>query len=466
MVVAVRAGRELLGSLWVETAVPFDDRRRRVLADGARTAALHLLRSRASADLERQVESDLVTRLLEGIGDAPAMISQLGLPGKGLRVVALQAHAEDEQHAGALLAFEHVTTGFGWSRPGPQCAVRQHRLHPAARGGRHRRPRARLGGDRCALASRAHVGLVAGIGGAADAPSLPASRREADECLALHAAQARAPAGRLRRVVGPDRAAPAACGHRGRAVCPTEVPSPISDDTTDRHGTHYVATLRAWLAAHGDIAGRRGRPRRPPEHRALPAPRRWTRSLHLATDHPDQRLALIIALAAMDDDRLLVRLTAARRRRHPAARTRAPRSGVRRGRRAARPPGTAPAREEHRGPGGVGHDHEQPDGREDHQRHGVERQLEGALPARPLRVVAKALTHPGSSATSWFSMSSNIARSRSSSMSGLPSGLGSVGRQPDDDRDRHEVLVVRDGQRRPRIVDWIAQLALAAGAAS
>ena len=69
MVVAVRAGRELLGSLWVETAAPSTPPRRGVLADGARTAALHLLRSRASADLERQVESDLVTRLLEGTGD-------------------------------------------------------------------------------------------------------------------------------------------------------------------------------------------------------------------------------------------------------------------------------------------------------------------------------------------------------------------------------------------------------------
>lgn len=87
MVIAVRAGRELLGSLWAETATPFETERLRVLEDGARTAALHLLRSRASADLERQVESDLVTRLVEGNGDAEAMRSQLGLPPDALRVV-------------------------------------------------------------------------------------------------------------------------------------------------------------------------------------------------------------------------------------------------------------------------------------------------------------------------------------------------------------------------------------------
>ena len=54
--------------------------RRRLVAltDGARTVALHLLRSRASADLERPVESELVIRLLEGTADAATLASKLG----------------------------------------------------------------------------------------------------------------------------------------------------------------------------------------------------------------------------------------------------------------------------------------------------------------------------------------------------------------------------------------------------
>ena len=44
---------------------------RTALAEGAHTVALHLLRSRASADLERQVESELVIRLLEGPSTPP-----------------------------------------------------------------------------------------------------------------------------------------------------------------------------------------------------------------------------------------------------------------------------------------------------------------------------------------------------------------------------------------------------------
>ncbi|MGV0602950.1 PucR family transcriptional regulator, partial [Mycolicibacterium pulveris] len=62
MVVAVRSGRELLGSVWVACPAPLKGRARAALVDGARTVALHLLRSRASADLERQVESELVIR--------------------------------------------------------------------------------------------------------------------------------------------------------------------------------------------------------------------------------------------------------------------------------------------------------------------------------------------------------------------------------------------------------------------
>ena len=80
MVVAVRSGRELLGSVWVACSAPLDGPARSALADGGRTVALHLLRSRASADLERQVESELVIRLLEGTADAATAASRLGLP--------------------------------------------------------------------------------------------------------------------------------------------------------------------------------------------------------------------------------------------------------------------------------------------------------------------------------------------------------------------------------------------------
>src|SRR6185437_13922797 len=118
MVVAVRSGAELIGSVWVACPAPLNEAARSALADGAHTVALHLLRSRASADLERQVEAELVIQLLESTADAATVASKLGLPHTRLRVIALQAFIGDDRDAALLLAFERTTTGFGWSRPG------------------------------------------------------------------------------------------------------------------------------------------------------------------------------------------------------------------------------------------------------------------------------------------------------------------------------------------------------------
>ncbi|MCD2191392.1 PucR family transcriptional regulator [Actinomycetospora soli] len=299
MVVAVRAGRELLGSLWVESAGPFDERRRQVLEDGARTAALHLLRSRASADLERQVESDLVSRLLEGSGDGRAMISQLGLGPTTLRAVALQAHVDDEQHAGILLVFEHVTTGFGWSRWG-RSALFANTVYTVlpTRDDTLVEARAWIESVRAAMPS--HLSLRAGIGAPADPTTLPASRREADEALALHVAHPDAPPFaydeswdrillRRLRAVASDGRVP----ERGPAV---ELRRHDAE-----HGTRYIATLRAWLAAHGDVleaATALGVHPNTVRYRL----RKMSTATHLAMDRPEQRLAMFIALAATDDD--------------------------------------------------------------------------------------------------------------------------------------------------------------------
>ena len=118
MVVAARVGRELLGSVWVITPTELRGPALAALRDGARTVALHLLRSRASADLERQVESEAVLRLLDGAADAVTVASRLGLAGGPLRVIALRARLQSEPHTALLVVFERATSGFGWSRPG------------------------------------------------------------------------------------------------------------------------------------------------------------------------------------------------------------------------------------------------------------------------------------------------------------------------------------------------------------
>ncbi|WP_280458362.1 PucR family transcriptional regulator [Nocardia carnea] len=251
MVVAVRVGRELLGSVWVTCPEPLPRVRRAALTDGARTVALHLLRSRASADLERQVESDLVIRLLEGSPDATTVTGRLGLAPAPLRVVAVRAQIAAERHAGLLLAFEQATFGFGWSRPG-RSTLSDNTVYTILPGEHVRTARDWVAALRAALPTR--VTLSAGIGGPATATDLPASRQEADECLALH------------EQWSTDMDFPAYDESWGEillqrlrtAARTGRIPArgPVAElrRYDSEHATTYVATLRAWLDAQGDLA--------------------------------------------------------------------------------------------------------------------------------------------------------------------------------------------------------------------
>jgi hypothetical protein len=297
MVVAVRAGRESLGSIWVECERPLTDALSAVLRNSSRTVALHLLRSRASADLERQVESDLVTRLIEGTADAAAVISRLGLPPGQFRVIALQAHIAEERHAALLLAFERATTGFGWSRPG-RSTLFGNTVYTILPGDDVAAARAWVGGMRNALPSQVRV--TAGIGAAASSAELPASRREADECLALHDA---------RPVMGTAiaydeswddilvlrlRAAAAS----GRAPARGPIADLRRHDAA--HATSYIETLRAWLEAQGDLAQAAVRLDVHPNTIRYRL-RKMAEVTNLQLDLPAKRLAMIIELAVSDN---------------------------------------------------------------------------------------------------------------------------------------------------------------------
>ncbi|HZQ33919.1 MAG TPA: helix-turn-helix domain-containing protein [Mycobacterium sp.] len=298
MVVAVRAGRTLLGSVFVECSAPLDGAARTALEDGARIVALHILRSRASADLERQVESDLVIRLLEGTADASTVASKLGLPQTRLRVIALRVQVGDERHAPLLLAFERATTGFGWSRPGRSALAGDsvYTLLPADDAAAARRWLTSL---RAALPEP--VTLLAGISGTAAATELAAARAEADECLALHE-------------VGPASRPPPAydeswddillqrlrtAARSGRA--PDRGPVAELRRHDREHATQYVATLRAWLEQLGDpiAAGERlGVHENTVRYRL----RKMAEVASLDLQDAGKRLAMTVELAALGDD--------------------------------------------------------------------------------------------------------------------------------------------------------------------
>lgn len=295
MVVAVRAGRELLGAIWVTCPQPLDGVRRRALTDGARTVALHLLRSRASADLERQVETELVIQLLEGTADAATVVSKLGLPQAPMYVIAFRAHvANQERHAPLLLSFDRATTGFGWSRPG-RSAISGNTLYTVLSGGDIAAARAWITALQAALPTQ--FTIVAGISAPAVAENLPAARQEADECLALH---------ETRRPGSPPPAYEdswddillqrlRAAAQSGRAPARGPVTELRRHDT--RHGTHYIATLRAWLQTQGDPA-EAGRQLGVHENTVRNRLRKMAELTTLDLADGDKRLAMMIELAA------------------------------------------------------------------------------------------------------------------------------------------------------------------------
>lgn len=297
MVVAVRSGRELMGSVWVACSAPLDGTARTALAEGAHTVALHLLRSRASADLERQVESELVIRLLEGSADAATAVSRLGLPRSELRVIAVQALIGTDRDAALLLAFERATTGFGWSRPGRSALAGNtvYTLIPAEEAATARRW---ITGLRAALPDR--VTLLAGISGPAEVAELPSARQEADECLALQEASPRSAPPAYDEAwddILLQRLRTAA--HSGRS--PDRGPVAALRRHDQANGTEYVATLRAWLEAQGDPV-EAGEHLGVHENTVRYRLRKMTEITPLALDDAKKRLAMMIELAATDTD--------------------------------------------------------------------------------------------------------------------------------------------------------------------
>lgn len=295
--VAVRVGREFLGSLWTSCERPLDPERSTLLTEGARTVALHMLRTRVSADLERQVESDLVNRLLAGAMDPTEAAGRLGLAATPHRVVALQAHTSDERHSATLLTFERATTGFGWSRPG-RSTVFGSTVYTVLPCGADPAP-ARAWVAETTRGLPPHVVVNAGIGGPADLARLPASRREADESLALHADR---PDGTDRPAVAYDESWDEVLVHRLRMASASgrrPADGPVADLTRydAEHGTRYAETLRAWLGAQGDpnrAAHELGVHPNTIRHRM----RRMADVTALRLDDPRARLALAITLEA------------------------------------------------------------------------------------------------------------------------------------------------------------------------
>jgi hypothetical protein len=87
--VTVRAGDEVLGSIWAAVREPLSDERTEALCDAAKLVALHMLRVRAGADVGRRLRADLLSTALEGGAGAHEALNRLGLADQPVVTLAM-----------------------------------------------------------------------------------------------------------------------------------------------------------------------------------------------------------------------------------------------------------------------------------------------------------------------------------------------------------------------------------------
>jgi hypothetical protein len=254
LVVGVRAAGEVLGSIWVaEAQRPFDDAARSALSSAARLTALHLLRHRETEDLDRRRRSEALVELLEhGRHDPSLNLAR----GTGLSVVAVEPQAIEGPDAVAILRRLGDLVGLTCEAAirGSASVViggRVYAVLPETAGTRAQSVIPQLL-DR--IKASLHRPVLIGVGSrvpsAADAPR---SRDEADLVLRaladdpqdrvwaqIEEVRARTVLVRLRDLAAND-------AHLTEGPLATLVEHDLSKDSS------YLQTLRAYLAAFGDV---------------------------------------------------------------------------------------------------------------------------------------------------------------------------------------------------------------------
>ncbi|MEU1841810.1 PucR family transcriptional regulator [Micromonospora chersina] len=295
LVIPIRAGGELLGSIWAVVDGPVPDERLRDLRGTASVLALHLLRLRVQADVARRVSAERLKAALRA--PAPMSREELGLPQGPWRVVALGAHGGTGEIVDNLALWESITRRHGWRQP---LIADVGDVLFAVVVDRGELPGSWLWMERLIRDIAVHdPGLGAGSGGVAtELTDLPRSRAEAAELLALRcAAQQQGSVLRFEDVWAD------VVVHRVVTAVPQPdllvggpLPALIAHDRS--HGTDYVATVAAWLEQHGN-PNKAARQLHVHPNTLRHRMRRLAEIAHIDLESSRTRLALQIQLAAL-----------------------------------------------------------------------------------------------------------------------------------------------------------------------
>ena len=295
LIVPIRMGGELLGSMWAVVTGPVPDARAAAFADTAPVVALHLLRRRAHADARRRASAELLRAVLEGKVGPRKAIAELELNDEPHRVVAIDAPGEDTPDAeGLRLALlERISQGIGRRPVATELGGLLYAVVPEGEGpGSWAELRAAL----AELKEKGRPRVAAGA--PVEIADLARSRSQAEETLGLLRA------GLLAGLVGSfddlwttlvlHRAATAAGPANVTKLGPLEALRTY--DQANRTG--YVDTLYEWLRFPGDPrAAARALRIHPNTFRYRM--RRLLELVPLDLDDPDVRLALITQLVAL-----------------------------------------------------------------------------------------------------------------------------------------------------------------------
>jgi len=311
LAIAIRAGDEILGSIWVaEGDRPLGEEAEAALREAADLAALHLIRHRAGEDLERRRRSDQLRAVLDGRVPTELLAGTLGLGSSSLVTVALFS-VEDRFDAGdtTLTALAERAAGIislhceAFRRQAATVAMGTsvYVLLPHADALDREALLTFVGSvaERSMEALRAR--LVVAVGSTVAMADVAASRLEADRVL------------RALRLEGRSRSVATIAEVRSTATLLDlhdlalrhpqlrEGKLRLLTDHDREKGTEYAPTLRAYLGAFGDV------PRAAAAVNVHPNTfryrlRRLTELAGLDLDDPVERLVVSLQIALADLD--------------------------------------------------------------------------------------------------------------------------------------------------------------------
>ncbi|HEY3559070.1 MAG TPA: helix-turn-helix domain-containing protein [Kribbella sp.] len=261
MAIAVRAGTEALGLIWVLTdRPPVVSRAELVLADAARATTLHLLRARGQRDPERARRTEALRLLLDGAVAPRSAAAQLGIKPDTPSVVLVIAPVGDdvEPILAASRIVDLVTLYCEAWHSSALCVTDSGVVYALLPTRTTEEPSPRLlklADDLAATIQRSgHLDVLVGIGScAAVLADVPESRAMADRVLAVLTGRGEASP----RVASVEQVRTEVVlrtvANQGAAV-ESQLLGPVRAirEHDQLHGTEYAESLLTYLSSFGD----------------------------------------------------------------------------------------------------------------------------------------------------------------------------------------------------------------------